>query len=290
VLASLQETCPPPTNQWGFLPERSTSGALLAATHDWLTELHKGNEVAAVFFDIKKSFDSVPHRLLLHKLQGHGIDAYLLRWISGYLTDRTQAVILNGTTSQSLPVLSGVSQGSILGPLLLIILMSDINSIPLGSKLVLYADDILLYHTIRSKEDYMALQKDVDALNSWSNDNYLKFNPTKCKFMMLSKKRGNSVPQHTLFLMGEPIGKVSSFNYLGVTISDDLTWSKHIQTISSKARRIIGMLYRQFYRYTSTHALLHLYKTLIRPHLECSLGPVPSQGHTTPGRGPEICR
>jgi len=65
--------------------------------------------------------------------------------------------------------------------------MSDINSIPLGGKLVLY-DDILLYRTIKSKEDYMALQKDVDALNSWSNDNYLKFNPTKCKFMMLCRK------------------------------------------------------------------------------------------------------
>ena len=68
--------------------------------------------------------------------------------------------------------------------------------------------------------------------------------------------------------MGEPIEKVSSLKYLGVTISDDLTWSKHIQTISSKARRIIGMLYRQFYHYTSTPVLLHLYKTQIRPHLE----------------------
>jgi len=143
-------------------------------------------------------------------------------------------------------MLSGVPQGFILGPLLFIIYMSDINSIPLGSKLVLYADDILLYRTIKSKEDYMTLQKDVDALNSWSNDNYLKINTTKCKFMM-SRKRGNSAPQHTLFLMGEPIEKVSSFKYLGVTISDDLTWSKHIQTISSKARRIIGMLYGQFY-------------------------------------------
>jgi len=117
----------------------------LAATHDRLTELDKGNEVAAVFFDIKKAFDSLPHRLLLHKPQGHGLDAYLLRWISGYLTDRTQTVVLNGTTSESLPVLSGVPQGSILGPLLFIIFMSDINSTPLGGKLVLYADDILLY-------------------------------------------------------------------------------------------------------------------------------------------------
>jgi len=75
---------------------------------------------------------------------------------------------------------------------------------------------------------------------------------------MLSRKRGNCAPQHTLFLMGEPIEKVSSFKYLGVTISDDLTWSKHIQTISSKARRIIGMLYRQFYR-------LPLYKYSLTP-------------------------
>jgi len=88
--------------------------------------------VAVVFFDIKIAFDSVPHRLLLHKLQGRGLDAYLLRWISGYLTDRTQAVVLNGTTSQAFPVLSGVPQGSILGPLLFIIFMSDINSIPHG--------------------------------------------------------------------------------------------------------------------------------------------------------------
>jgi len=101
VLASLQETYPPPNSQWGFLPESSTSGALLAATHDWLTELGKGN-ANAVFFDIKKAFDSVPHRLLLHKLQARVLDAYLLRWISSYLTDRTQAVILNRTTSQNL--------------------------------------------------------------------------------------------------------------------------------------------------------------------------------------------
>jgi len=86
----------------------------------------------------------------------------------------------------------------------------------------------------------MALQKDVDALNSWSNDNSLKFIPTKCKFMMLSRKRGNSAPQHTLFLMEEPIEKVSSFKYLGVTISD-LTWSKHIQTITGKICQLQGL-------------------------------------------------
>ena len=60
-LTSLQDTCPPPTNQWGFFPDRLTTGALLAVTHDWLTEFDKGNDVAAVFFDIKKAFDSVPH-------------------------------------------------------------------------------------------------------------------------------------------------------------------------------------------------------------------------------------
>ena len=107
------------------------------------------------------------------------------------------------------------------------------------------------------------------------------------------QKRGKSAPQYTLFLMGEPIEKVSSFKYLGVTISDDLTWSKHIQTISSKARRIIGMLYRQFYRYKEVlphsciyikHKLDHIWSIPVY-----SLGPIPGQGHTTPGGGPEIC-
>jgi len=127
---------------------------LMTATHDCLTELDKGNEVAALLFDIKIAFDSVPHRLFLHKLQGRGLDAYLLRWISGCLTDRTQAVVLNGTSLESLSVLSAGSPGLHPWTPFIHYLYEWYNSIPLGGKLVLYADDILLYRTIKSKEDY----------------------------------------------------------------------------------------------------------------------------------------
>ena len=161
-------------------------------------------------------------------------------------------------------MISGVPQGSVLGPLLFLIYVSDINSVVLSrdSKLALYVDDILLYRVIQSNEDYTALQGDVDALSSWSASKLLAFNPTKCKSVLLSHKRTNRTLPHTLLLNGMPIENVDS------TIAADLTWSRHIQSIASKARRLVGLLYRQFYHYADTQTLRQLYISLIRPHLE----------------------
>ncbi len=132
-------------------------------------------------------FDSVPHRQLLSQLKRIGLSAYIVNWIANYLTDRTQSVVLNGVSSQPLPVLSGVPQGSVLGPLLFLMYINDINDtgISAGSKLVLYADDILLYRAVQSQEDYATLQQDVNALAAWSSSKLLRFNPTKCKAMCI---------------------------------------------------------------------------------------------------------
>ena len=124
----------------------------------------KHHQIAAVFFDVKKAFDSVPHTLILQSLSSVGISGPLLSWFEDYLTGRQQRVVVDGVSSLLSPVLSGVPQGSTLCPLLFIIFMNSISYLPLspGSKLVLYADDIVLYRPINSPEDMTIIQKDIN--------------------------------------------------------------------------------------------------------------------------------
>jgi len=113
LLADHLSTHHPLSNsQWGFSEGKSTVTALLTTTHEWFQSLEEGKEICAVFFDFKKAFDSVPHRPLVTKLQQMGVPDHVLLWIASYLTCRSQRVVVNGATSQSMPVLSGVPQGT----------------------------------------------------------------------------------------------------------------------------------------------------------------------------------
>ena len=113
----LEISHPVATNQWGSMPGRSTTHALLSAVQDWLDELEKGHEIATVFFNLTKAFDSVPHRLLITKLEAIGLNEHFISRITDYLTNRHQSVVLNGETSTPLPGISGIPQGSVLSPL-----------------------------------------------------------------------------------------------------------------------------------------------------------------------------
>ena len=130
-----------------------------------------------MFLDLQKAFDTVPHRRLMSKLQQLHLHPVLLTWLHSYLYDREQSVIIDGETSQPVQVISGVPQGSVLGPLLFLIYIDDITSLQLseGTKLSLYADDMLLYKTISSDTDYVELQQDIDAIHQWSINNLMKF-------------------------------------------------------------------------------------------------------------------
>ena len=137
--------------------------------------MEKRHDVGAVFFDFSKAFDSVPHLALLAKLRHIGLSQDLISWIHNYLSDRSQCVVVNGATSERVPVSSGVPQGSVLGPPLFPIYIDDLASLTLssGSRLVLYADDILLYMPITSQADYESLQSDVNIIESWANTNHV---------------------------------------------------------------------------------------------------------------------
>ena len=173
--------------QWGFLKGKSTTGALLTAIHDWHQALEIGIDVCAIFLDLSKAFDKVPHIPLLSKLAELNIPQPLLNWFYEYLCQRLQRVVVKGESSISSHVISGVPQGSVLGPLLFLIYINEITQIPLnnGTHLLLYADDILLYRRINNDSDYYLLQQDIDTMETWLLQNYLQLNAAKCKYMTI---------------------------------------------------------------------------------------------------------
>ena len=170
-----------------------------------------------------------------------------MKWINDYLSDR---VGINGVSSTTRPVLSGVPQGSVLGPLLFLINIDGITSIPLsGSSMLLYADDLL---AIQDTHDFSRLQQDITSLHNWIKDNDLQFNTT-------------TIPLHINNLVLE---KVAFIKYLGVWLSHKLTWNNHVGEVCKVASQQVGVIYRKFYRHSSSETLLQLYMSFIRPHLE----------------------
>ena len=205
----------------------------------------------------------------MEKLVRLNLNPFILQWLCSYLMNRQQKVVVGGEESETIPVISGVPQGSVLGPLLFLIYIDGVTRIPLseGSKLVLYADDMSLCRRITSPVDFNILQSDVDVVNNWVNENHLCLNTTKCKYMLITPKKRPMHPP-AILINGMPIDMVDSYKYLGLLISSDLSWSHHIDSICGKARKILGLLYRRFSHDAEPYALLQLYLSLVRPHLE----------------------
>ena len=139
-------------NQCGFQHNHSTILPIIFASHHWHSSLEKKKFVACIFFDLRKAFDSIPHQALLNKLHRYEVPETLLKWLENYLCNRRQCVVLNGSSSDLLPIRSGVPPGSILGPLLFLAYINDICDMHFshGARIELFADDLLLHKELFS--------------------------------------------------------------------------------------------------------------------------------------------
>ena len=157
-----------------------------------------------------------------------------------------------------------------LGPLLFLVYINDSLEATQcdGNTITLFADDMLLYRVINNTHDLEVVQQGINNVGKWVDSNNLSLNPTKCKFMVISRLRSRSIQVPTLLLDGYQLEKVLEYKYLGVILTNNLSWSVHVDSIVCKARKLVGMLYRQFYRWSSPEALYQLYISLVRPHLE----------------------
>ena len=254
--------------QHGFIRGKSTATQLNDTYHRVGETLDAGGQTDIIFLDLAKAFDSVSHSLLLHKLKSFGLHNKLLDWLASYVTEREQRVIIDGVHSSWLSVDSGVPQGSILGPLLFVLYINDAPSCVL-SMAGLFADDTKVYRKITSLDDCAILQRDLDSLLEWCKKWKLIFNAKKCKVMSVTRRRNWC--EFTYSLGGTTLERVDSYCDLGVTITNTLTFDKHIKNQVSKANSIVGMIKRATGRLASPTVMITLFRTLVICHFEhCS--------------------
>ena len=184
--------------QHGFRPGYSCTSQLINIVEHLAKDMDSQKQIDMIFLDFSKAFDTVPHQRLLTKLQYYGINNKIYHWISNWLTKRSQRVLVNGSSSSYVPVISGVPQGTVLGPLMFLLYINDINKNIISSKLGLFADDCVIYKTIYNKDDSITLQKDLSTLSDWARIWQMNFNIDKCILLRFTRSRSPIINDYLL--------------------------------------------------------------------------------------------
>ena len=185
--------------QHGFQSGLSCESQLIETVHDWMTAMDNKTQIDAILLDFAKAFDKVPHLRLLSKLTSYGITGNTQNWIKSFLSNRKQRVTVNGALSDITDVTSGVPQGSVLGPVLFLLYINDING-NIKSSIRLFADDSIIYRKISSKTDHEILKTDLSQLQTWSDKWQMEFNVSKCVHLPITNKTKPSTHTSTRFL------------------------------------------------------------------------------------------
>jgi hypothetical protein len=260
-------------HQSAFIKYHSTQTLLHKVVDNWLENIDNGLITGVCFFDVAKCFDSISHELLLFKLEKYGVKSKELNLFKSYLSERLQSTFCHNVLSPFTTVRSGIPQGSILGPLLFVLFMSDL---PMDIfEIFKYADDTMIdcyadtVHNINRM-----LQTDIDKVSSWFRHNKLKLNIDKSSVMYVGSKQkfnnsdfsdiGNLNIDNTDILVDE------TYRYLGLIVDSNLTWNEHIEMLSKKLSTRIAVLYRlgQILPY---HCLGNIYYALMQSTIDYGL-------------------
>ena len=258
-------------SQYGFRTGHSTELAALEIVDQIISEMDNGEVPINIFLDLSKAFDTLDHEILLHKLNYYGVKGIPYNLIKNYLTDRKQFVDIDGIKSDCLSISTGVPQGSVLGPLLFIIYINDLSLVSTIFKPIIYADDTTLFSTLKSFYSNtdtnidLHINKELDKVDTWLKANKLSLNVKKTKLMifhMPSKK----IKLPKIEIMKVQIECVDQFNFLGITLDKHLTFKSHIDNVSKKISRSIGILSRLKYLLPERIKLI-IYNSLILSHI-----------------------
>ena len=242
--------------------------ALVDICEQITNSIDKQEYCAGVFIDLSKAFDTIDHTILFTKLQHYGIRGVTLDWFRDYLTSRVQFVSIENVYSSNGHITCGVPQGSILGPLLFLIYINDICCASSVLKFILFADDTNLFYSSKSISDLQhVLNQEMAALSEWFKANRLSLNIDKTSYILFSASNVRRVPQPSfeLFIESFKVKRVESCKFLGVYLDEKMTWKTHIEQITSKMAKTVGIISR--IKHILPKYILHTsYYTMIFPY------------------------
>ena len=221
-----------------------------------------GSHVYVIYLDFQKAFDKVPHQRLILKLKSHSMGNSIINWIEQWLSDSRQRVVVDGEVSSWKSVLSGVPQGSVLGPILFLVYINDLEE-GVTWKILKFADDTKLFTKTKPIGDKHNLQYDIDKLVKWSQKWQMLFDLGKCKCLHIGP--GNTSMNYE---MGGTILSITvKEKDLGVKMNANMKVSEQCRIAASKGNQVLGMIRRNItYKYISL--IVPLYKAIAKPHLE----------------------
>ena len=258
----------PSKYQYGFQEKKSTAMAVLQMIDKITEAVDMKSCGVGLYVDLAKAFDTVDHAILLGKLAHYGVRGKQLEIFNSYLSGRKQIVDFNGVCSDTCSITHGVPQGSILGPLLFLVYIDDIQNCSSFLSFILFADDtnaFAMHNNIHCLFDIV--NKELIALSTWFKVNKLSVNVAKTSYMFFTNCYNKYLDSSNLCLRLEGIGleNVHSIKFLGVTIDDKLSWRSNINHVSNIIARNSGVIKRIRQKITRKTALL-LYDTLVAPH------------------------